>query len=625
MNNLLSRGAIAAIFRGENVSCPVLQLLACKKMNAAASGKAVDRYRLMLSDGEHTCTAMLATQLNEMVSTGELDVKAAMKLKNYSCNPIANDRRVIVVLDLDIVKKGSEIGVSIGDPTPMRAPGQGGGPAPAQQQSRPDSTVSHDPPQTARPTSYGTGAPASATPNKQGTFYGQSNSAMGGSTTSPKKVQPISSLTPYQNRWTIKARVTNKTAIRTWSNARGEGKLFSMDLLDQSGEIRCTAFKDMVDKYYEMIEIGKVYFVSRGTLKPANRQYTSINNDYELTFNNDTMVEPCVEEDVSIPAVQFDFKSISHLEDTPEDSMIDVIGVCKSTSDLTAVTIKSSNREVNKRSLQLVDDSQKEVSLTLWGKEAEDFDGSGNPVIAVKGARLSGFGGRSLSVLQNSIFQVNPDIPKAHHLKGWFDSEGHSQDSQSISTRQGSGGGGGANTNWMTFHDVHAQNLGQGEKPDYFTVKGTILFVRKENCMYMACPSAECNKKVSENGDGSYRCEKCSKDYENFKYRLLLSANVADSTDNQWATCFQETAEQLLLKSAQELGSLKDQGEATEKEFNQVFQDACFIDYMFRMRIKMETYNEEARLKCTCVSAQPINVRDYTNKLIKDIRLMASA
>eukprot|EP00057_Strongylocentrotus_purpuratus_P020704 XP_011675178.1 PREDICTED: replication protein A 70 kDa DNA-binding subunit [Strongylocentrotus purpuratus] len=585
MNNLLSRGAIAAIFRGENVSCPVLQLLACKKMNAAASGKAVDRYRLMLSDGEHTCTAMLATQLNEMVSTGELDVKAAMKLKNYSCNPIANDRRVIVVLDLDIVKKGSEIGVSIGDPTPMRAPGQGGGPAPAQQQSRPDSTVSHDPPQTARPTSYGTGAaPASATPNKQGTFYGQSNSAMGGSTTSPKKVQPISSLTPYQNRtW--------------WNNTT------------------------------QMIEIGKVYFVSRGTLKPANRQYTSINNDYELTFNNDTMVEPCVEEDVSIPAVQFDFKSISHLEDTPEDSMIDVIGVCKSTSDLTAVTIKSSNREVNKRSLQLVDDSQNEP-LASNSAEAEDFDGSGNPVIAVKGARLSGFGGRSLSVLQNSIFQVNPDIPKAHHLKGWVESltaRVTPQDSQSISTRQGSGGGGGANTNWMTFHDVHAQNLGQGEKPDYFTVKGTILFVRKENCMYMACPSAECNKKVSENGDGSYRCEKCSKDYENFKYRLLLSANVADSTDNQWATCFQETAEQLLLKSAQELGSLKDQGEATEKEFNQVFQDACFIDYMFRMRIKMETYNEEARLKCTCVSAQPINVRDYTNKLIKDIRLMASA
>ncbi|XP_041456357.1 replication protein A 70 kDa DNA-binding subunit-like isoform X1 [Lytechinus variegatus] len=617
MNNLLTRGAIAAIFEGQTIKYPVLQLLACKKMNTASShssGKTNDRYRLMLSDGEHTCTAMLNTQLNEMVSTGKLDVQAAMKVNDYTCSKILNnDRRVIVVLDLEIVKKGSEIGMTIGTPSPWRTPGQGAGPGPVQQQSR--------------PTSYGTtgAAPSSSRPNgtkQQGSFYGQSNQAVG-SNISPKKVHPISSLTPYQNRWTIKVRVTNKSKIRTWSNARGEGKLFSMDLSDQSGEIRCTAFKDTVDKYYDMIEIGKIYYVSRGTLKPANRQYTSINNDYELTFNNDTMVEPCVEEDVSIPAVQFDFKSIAHLEDTAEDSMIDVIGVCKSTSDLASVTIKSSNREVNKRSIQLVDDSQKEVSLTLWGKEAEEFDGSGNPVIAVKGARLSGFGGRSLSVLQSSIFQVNPDIPKAHHLKGWFDSEGHSQDSQSISSKMG--GGGGSNTNWLNFHDVHAQNLGQGEKPDYFTVKGTILFVRKENCMYMACPSAECNKKVSENGDGSYRCEKCAKDYEGFKYRLLLSANVADATDNQWITCFQETAEQLLNKQAQELGSLKDQGEATEREYNQVFQDACFNDYMFKMRIKMETYNEEARLKCTCVNAQPINVRDYTKKLINDIRLMASA
>ena len=35
-------------------------------------------------------------------------------------------------------------------------------------------------------------------------------------------------------RWTIRARVTNKSGIRTWSNSKGEGKLFSIDLLDES-------------------------------------------------------------------------------------------------------------------------------------------------------------------------------------------------------------------------------------------------------------------------------------------------------------------------------------------------------------------------------------------------------
>lgn len=44
--------------------------------------------------------------------------------------------------------------------------------------------------------------------------------------------QPINSLTPYQQRWTIKARVTNKGDIKTWNNNRGAGKLMSVDLLD---------------------------------------------------------------------------------------------------------------------------------------------------------------------------------------------------------------------------------------------------------------------------------------------------------------------------------------------------------------------------------------------------------
>ena len=66
--------------------------------------------------------------------------------------------------------------------------------------------------------------------------------------------------TPYfsSNRWTIRARVSQKSSIRTWSNSRGEGKLFSMNLIDESGEIKATAFKEQVDKYYEMVEMNKV-------------------------------------------------------------------------------------------------------------------------------------------------------------------------------------------------------------------------------------------------------------------------------------------------------------------------------------------------------------------------------
>ena len=114
----------------------------------------------------------------------------------------------------------------------------------------------------------------------------------------------------------FKARVTNKSDIRRWSNARGEGHLFSMDLIDESGEIRATAFKAECDKYYEMIEIGKVYYITQGTLKAANKQYSNLNNDYELTFKDSTEVVPCTDEEETskIPTVQFDFCKINQLD-----------------------------------------------------------------------------------------------------------------------------------------------------------------------------------------------------------------------------------------------------------------------------------------------------------------------
>ena len=90
-----------------------------------------------------------------------------------------------------------------------------------------------------------------------------------------------------------------------------------MSLVDDTGEIRATAFKEECDKNYENIEVGKVYYISNGSLKPANVLYNTCNNDYEMTFEKSTVITPCMDEtEASVPTIRFNFQEIGSLKPT---------------------------------------------------------------------------------------------------------------------------------------------------------------------------------------------------------------------------------------------------------------------------------------------------------------------
>uniref|UniRef100_UPI00358F2191 replication protein A 70 kDa DNA-binding subunit-like n=1 Tax=Myxine glutinosa TaxID=7769 RepID=UPI00358F2191 len=445
-----------------------------------------------------------------------------------------------------------------------------------------------------------------------------SNAFPVGSRSKGPRVIPISFLNPYLNKWTIRARVTNKTSIRTWSNPRGEGRLFSMDLTDEEGEIRATAFTDECDKFHSLMELNKVYFISKATLKAANKRYSSLKNDYEMTFNSVTTVVPCEGPEADgLPGVSFAFTPISDLATKNKDTIIDVLGVCSSVEELSKVMIKSSNRETTKRGIQLVDQSNTSVKLTIWGADAEAFDGSGFPVLAIKRARVSDYNGRSLSLGSSSVMVTSPQLPEAFELRGWFDLEGHAMDALSISNQRVGVMTG--SHSWKTLAQAKLEKLGHGEKPDYYTVKATILFIKKDTCLYQACTQGDCRKKVLDLENGMYRCEKCNRENASFVHRMILQVNIADHTDSQWVTCFQETAEIILGQKTAHVGELwKSDGQA----FNEIFENANFTSFIFRLRVKLENFHDESRIKTNAVEATPIDHATYARHLIDHIRTL---
>ncbi|GLH01762.1 Replication protein A subunit [Gryllus bimaculatus] len=571
----LSEGSLSAIMRGENIEDPILQILGNKKIVSAGAN---ERYRLLVSDGCHLNSfAMLATQLNSRLATGELSDYSVVKIDRFITSLVNSEKgnkRVMIILELTVLAPGSEIGVKLGNPVPLV---EG-----ANDQSKPE------PPRSTASTNDSVSSVSSVS------RPAPVRNVAAASPIDTMHTYPISSLNPYQNRWVIRARVTNKSAIRTWSNARGEGKLFSMDLVDESGEIRATAFREQVDKYYDLIEVNNVYFISRCTLKTANKKFTSIKHDYEITFNSDTQVIPCHDDSSDIPALQFDFTPLEKIGNMEANTNVDVIGVCKSANDLQTL-----------------------INVTLWGSEAENFDVSKNPVIAVKGGRINEFGGsKSVSIAMSSVVQMNPDIPEAHRLRGWYDAGGSEENVKNISATAGGITRGGQ---WMTLQEARAKQLGTGDKAEYFTCKATIMLIKSENSIYKACPTASCNKKVTDLQNGSYRCEKCCQEFQDYKYRLLVQATLADWSGKQWVSAFQESAEVMLGTTADALGALTDLPE----EFVEPFTRAAFKSFIFRLRVKMEMYNDESRMKTVIVSVSPINYKEYTSYLINKIKKQA--
>ena len=285
-------------------------------------------------------------------------------------------------------------------------------------------------------------------------------------------------------------------------------------------------------------------------------------------------------------------------------------------SETSEIVSKTTQKPYSKRELTLVDNTQYEVRLTIWGNSASAFDVSPESVIAFKGVKVSDFGGRSLSLLSSGSMTVDPDIDEAHKLKGWYDAQGRND---TFSTHASLGGGSTRNDKIKLISQVKEENLGMSETPDYFSIRATILFVKQENATYPACSSEGCNKKVVEDESGSgWRCERCDKSWPKPQYRYIVTMNVADHTGQLYLNCFDDTGRRVMGMSGDDLMELK---ENDEKAYDEVFQEASCQTWVFNCRAKMDSYQDVQRVRYQVTGASALNYANECSKLANLIKL----
>ncbi|KAG4949424.1 hypothetical protein AAZX31_15G165800 [Glycine max] len=627
----LTANAIPAIIGGDVNAKPLVQVLDVALVsNSNNSQQQQQRYRLLLSDAVFSHHAMLATQLNDRVRTGRVQKGSVVQLLDYICTPLKN-RKIIVILNMETIMDEFEI---IGNPKPymdsdiptVRASDSASADSTVENlprsynsnNSSAGQNASHNNTQNFRPTIQ---PPYQPPPLYKGRGPVVKNEA-------PARIIPIAALNPYQGRWAIKARVTAKGDLRRYNNARGDGKVFSFDLLDSDGgEIRVTCFNAVVDRFYNVIEVGKVYMISKGSLKPAQKNFNHLKNEWEILLESSSMVELCPDEDGSIPRQQFSFRPISDIENVDNNSILDVIGVVTSVNPSVPI-LRKNGMETQRRILSLKDSSGSSVELTLWGEfcnregqQLQDMVDAGFfPILAVKTGKVNDFSGKSIGSISTTQLFINPDFPEAHSLREWFELVG--KDSASLSISKDIIPGALKNEVRKTVSQIKDEGLGRSDKPDWITVRAAILFIKTDTFCYTACPlmigDRQCNKKVTRLGNTRWQCDRCNQEFEECDYRYLLQVQILDGTGLAWVTAFQEAGEEIMDYSAKDLYFLKHEEQDDEK-FGEIIKSRLFNQFMFRLKIKEELYGDEQKVKITVVKADKVNYSSESRYMLDTI------
>mmetsp|Transcript_4588 Transcript_4588/g.6366 ORF Transcript_4588/g.6366 Transcript_4588/m.6366 type:complete len:632 (-) Transcript_4588:172-2067(-) len=624
----LTDGAIQRMFSMSGSSddpsfLPSVQILHLKKI--AQNGGADDRWKVVLSDGNRFLSGMCATQLNIKVNSGEIAQFGIINVNEFLVNTLPSGQKIVIVLRCELVQNpGSRIGNpvditkagNVGSAQAQPSGGVGGGAQPMY--GKVESAGNP----------YGGSGGGSNPYGSRGNSGGMGMSGQGSSNpvirtnASSQSFTPISGLNMYSNRWVIRAKITNKSEIRTWSNAKGEGSLFSVVVLDSSGtDVKCTFFKEAVDKFYNLLEEGRVYTFSGGRLKVANMQYNTCKSQFEITFDQNSEIH--LQDDAEDIQESYDFVKIAALSEMEPSGFVDILAVVKHVADPAVIVSKKSGKEMTKCELTIQDDSGADVRLTVWGDLAANAQTkfANSPIVAFKRARISDYGGRSLS---GSGCSVNPTIPQANQLRQWWADNGSNTQARSLSSAGGGARGADPFEQRKTVSSIKEEQLGYNEKPDWLSFKATITFLKKdkagdEGAWYTACFNSgdPCKNmfKATQTSDGFFHCDKCQQTNEKCVRRFIFSGTVADDTSTSWVSVFNEQAENMFNGvKADELYEKLAEGD--RDSYDSTFAKASCTEWIIKCKVKQEHVGDESRVKTSIVSLTPIDYAAESRNLL---------
>ncbi|CDW80297.1 replication protein a 70 kda dna-binding [Stylonychia lemnae] len=453
---------------------------------------------------------------------------------------------------------------------------------------------------------------------------------------------PIKALNTFSRDWKIQARIVQKSEKR---QTRNGGSLLKMELLDTYGTIiEATFFNVAADFFEDKLLLGRVYDFYDGNIKLANKKFSTVNNDFTITFEKSSQIKEAVDNG-SIKKNNVEYSYIKAIENLKQGSNVDLIGVIIDISMADQIKLKNSKSRT-RQYITIMDDSMCSISLTLWGDICSKNDRlQKGDILSFTGGRVSDYGGKSVNLSDDhTTIQLNPeDCPKTRQLKNWYqgliqygDESQHNIKQLSTSLIKPDNSLNSAenlhiieansskpNKNQLNFICEIQANLNDENDVDqhhFFYLNGYVSYIKNDDkIFYNACPKDTCKRKVVQESNGTFRCEACNKSYDSCIPTYMIQAKITDFTDSIYINFAREHGASLMGMTALEFREFRNR--ATEEEISNYFDKLLFKQFNIMVKGKFEYYSGENRIRFFAIKVYPIHVQTENKALLKRLKM----
>jgi replication factor A1 len=410
-------------------------------------------------------------------------------------------------------------------------------------------------------------------------------------------VHSIASLTSGATEFVLRAKVINKGQKREYNQGKNKSNLFDMIIADSTDSIKCTFFSTACDKFYDVIEQGKVYLFMNGEVRKGGK-FNTCKNPNEIYFSPKSIIEECKGATLEI-STKYDYKKVGEMQTLPLNTTVDLLGVISGIEDKVTINLKSGGSKP-KQTFKVRDDSNFEIEVSLWGDFPETEGLREGDIVLFHNMMISEFShSRVLNSKagQTKLLVPPPSSPQLTHLQNWKNTqqdtvkslkqEKKSKDAVIITIEQ--------LKKETQFLDKENMNKQTYSITAYVTsLQGTFT--------YQKCPVADCFKKAApeDNGNGRTGCH-CQ--VHGFVQqppipKYIGNIRVTDHTDSAYLNFTSDPVGKILFGcDAQEMHRIQSSGEVQNTSETELLKGRLNHKYTFKVMPKFETYNNKENIK----------------------------